>query len=73
MRNLFRACEQGNERGKDKDKQCVNTRNTDACSRSHIAVEKQYVLHVFSVCLYPYLSSMQSTCAVLHYHIEIDS
>ena len=30
------------------------------------AVEKQYVLHIVSVCLWPYLSSLQRACAILY-------
>jgi hypothetical protein len=31
-----------------------------------VAVEKQEVLHIISVCLQPYLTSMQSLCDVLY-------
>jgi hypothetical protein len=52
---LYKACRYGiflgNERGKDKAKECLYTRNTEARSRNHIAVEKQHVLHVLIVCL----------------------
>jgi len=34
-----------------------------------VAVKKQWVLHILSVCLQPKLSSMQSACAVLHCHV----
>jgi hypothetical protein len=34
-----------------------------------VAVEKQCVLHILSVCLWPWLSSTQSACAVLYCHL----
>jgi hypothetical protein len=34
-----------------------------------MALEKQQVLHIGSLCLQPYLSSMKSACVVLYYHL----
>jgi hypothetical protein len=33
------------------------------------AMEKQYVLHTVSVCLWPYLYSLQRACAILYRHL----
>jgi hypothetical protein len=39
-----------------------------ACA-TNVAVEKQYVLRILSLCLYPLSSSMQSACAILYFHL----
>ena len=36
---------------------------------NHFAIENQKVLHILSVCLQPYLSSMYCSCTVLYYHL----
>ena len=34
------------------------------------AVEKQWVLHILSVCMWPQLSNVESACAVLYRHLR---
>ena len=47
---------------------CINV--TLRCNHvTSVAVEKQYLLHILSVCLQPQLSSMQCACTVLYCHL----
>jgi len=38
-----------------------------------VNVEKQYMLNILNVSLYFLLPSMQSACAVLYFHLRLDS
>ena len=33
-----------------------------------VYVEDEYILHILSVCFYPYRTNMQRACTVLYYH-----
>jgi len=36
---------------------------------TNVAVQKQYVLHILRVCLWPEVFSTQDACAILYFHL----
>jgi hypothetical protein len=58
--------EYGRRERKEQGRQCTNNLILRRVRLTIVAVEKHYVLHILSVCLQPYLSSMQSACAVVY-------
>jgi len=51
------------------DRQCTCNITSRRVRVTIDAEERQEVFHVLSVCLYPYLSSMQCECAVIYCHL----
>ena len=56
-------------RNPKQDRQCTCNVTTRRVLSTTVTVEKQYVLHILSLCLQPQLSCMQSACAVLYCHL----